>query len=184
MTVPFFRCLSLLSLMALAACATTAKTTAKAPDGQAPVMETMTDPATGAPVIAGPVLTGTAPRTPGKTATTSSIGVPAAQSAAALNTTTGTERAAAAAPPVTAERRLGTTVASLGDPSQPGFWVKTPLVQSETDGRIVNPANGKSAKVRLIPLGGAGGGSQVSLPALQLIGVSLTDLPTLEIYSG
>ncbi len=82
------------------------------------------------------------------------------------------------------ERRLGTTVASLGDPSQPGFWVKTPLVQSETDGRIVNPANGKSAKVRLIPLGGAGGGSQVSLPALQLIGVSLTDLPTLEIYSG
>ena len=85
-----------------------------------------------------------------------------------------------AAPPVTAERRLGTTVASLGDPSQPGFWVKTPLVQSETDGRIVNPANGKSAKVRLIPLGGAGGGSQVSLPALQLIGVSLTDLPLIE----
>ena len=74
--------------------------------------------------------------------------------------------------------------ASLGDPSQPGFWVKTPLVQSETDGRIVNPANGKSAKVRLIPLGGAGGGSQVSLPALQLIGVSLTDLPLIEVYSG
>ena len=45
-------------------------------------------------------------------------------------------------------------------------------------------ANGKSAKVRLIPLGGAGGGSQVSLPALQLIGVSLTDLPTIEVYSG
>ncbi len=59
-----------------------------------------------------------------------------------------------------------------------------PLVQSETNGRIVNPANGKSAKVRLIPLGGAGGGSQVSLPALQLIGVSLTDLPTIEVYSG
>ena len=80
---------------------------------------------------------------------------------------------------------VGSTVASLGDPSQPGFWVKTPLVQSDTNGRIVNPANGKSAKVRLIPLGGAaGGGSQVSLPALQLIGVSLTDLPTVEVYAG
>ena len=57
-------------------------------------------------------------------------------------------------------------------------------MQSETDGRIVNPANGKSAKVRLLPLGSAGGGSQVSLPALQLIGVSLTDLPTVEVYAG
>ena len=180
MTMPLFRWLSLLSLMALAACATTPK----APEAQAPVMKTMTDPATGAPVIAGPVLTGTAPRTPGETATTSSVGVPAAQSATALNTTTPAERTKAAAAPASAERRLGTTVASLGDPSQPGFWVKTPLVQSETDGRVVNPANGKSAKVRLIPLGSAGGGSQVSLPALQLIGVSLTDLPTLEIYSG
>ena len=183
MTAPILRSLCTLSILALAACSTTAKAP-QPPPGQAPVLETMTDPATGAPVIAGPVLKGTAPRTPGKTATTSSIGVPAAQSAAALNTTTGTERAAAAAPPATGERRLGTTVASLGDPSQPGFWVKTPLVQSETDGRIVNPANGKSAKVRLLPLGSAGGGSQVSLPALQLIGVSLTDLPLIEVYSG
>ena len=126
MTAPIFRIAFTLSLLVLAACTQTAKTTATAPP---PQLETMTDPATG-------------------------------------------------------ERRLGTTVASLGDPSQPGFWVKTPLVQSETDGRIVNPANGKSAKVRLLPLGSAGGGSQVSLPALQLIGVSLTDLPTLEIYSG
>lgn len=182
MTMPLLRRLSLLSLMALAACATPPKAT----DERAPVMQTMTDPATGAPVIAGPVLTGTAPRTPGKTTSTSSVGVPAGQSAAVLNTTTRAERAEAAAAPAAAGagRRLGTTVASLGDPSQPGFWVKTPLVQSETDGRIVNPANGKSAKVRLIPLGGAGGGSQVSLPALQLIGVSLTDLPTLELYSG
>ncbi|WP_374635517.1 hypothetical protein [Paracoccus sp. (in: a-proteobacteria)] len=184
MTKPFLRLAGALAILALAACTQTAKPAAERPGPNGPMLETMTDPATGAPVIAGPVLKGTAPRTPGKTATTSSIGVPAAQSAAALNTTTGTERAAAAAPPATGERRLGTTVASLGDPSQPGFWVKTPLVQSETDGRIVNPANGKSAKVRLLPLGSAGGGSQVSLPALQLIGVSLTDLPTLEIYSG
>ena len=47
----------------------------------------------------------------------------------------------------------------------------------------VDPATGKSAKVDLIPLDGpASGGSQVSLPALQLLGVSLTDLPTIEVY--
>ena len=58
-------------------------------------------------------------------------------------------------------------------------------MRAESDGRIVNPANGKSAKVRLIPLGGpASGGSQVSLPALQLLGISLTDLPSLEVYQG
>ena len=182
MTAPILRSLCTLSILALAACSTTAKAP-QPPPGQAPVLETMTDPATGAPVIAGPVLKGTAPRTPGKT---TSVGAAAAQSAADLNTTTSAERVEAAAAPASAsaERRLGSTVASLGDPSQPGFWVKTPLVQSETNGRIVNPANGKSAKVRLIPLGGAGGGSQVSLPALQLIGVSLTDLPLIEVYSG
>lgn len=184
MTKPFLRIAGALAILALAACTQTPKTQAERQGAHGPMLETMTDPATGAPVIAGPVLKGTAPRTPGKSSSTETLAGAAAESAAALNTTTGSERAAAAAAPVAAEQRLGTTVASLGDPSQPGFWVKTPLVQSETNGRIVNPANGKSAKVRLIPLGGAGGGSQVSLPALQLIGVSLTDLPTLEIYSG
>ncbi|WP_309545810.1 hypothetical protein [Paracoccus thiocyanatus] len=58
-------------------------------------------------------------------------------------------------------------------------------MQSEADGRVVNPANGRSAKVRLIPLAGpASAGSQVSLPALQLIGVSLTDLAGIEVYGN
>ena len=171
-----------LVLLALAACTQ--------PDGrpaseQPRVLETLTDPATGQPVIAGPVLKGTAPRTPGKSTTTSSIGVSAGESAAALNTTSPSERAAAAATTKTAQIKLGTTIASLGDPSQPGFWIKTPLIDTNAQGRIVNPANGKSAKVQLIPLGGApSGGSQVSLPALQLIGVSLTDLPMIEVYRG
>ena len=44
-------------------------------------------------------------------------------------------------------------------------------------------ATGKSANVDLIPLGGpASGGSQVSLPALQALGASLTDLPTIEVW--
>lgn len=145
----------------------------------------MTDPATGAAVIPGPVLTGTAPRTPGKVSGASSIGAPVSATVSQLDRATPAERQAAAAAPATAERRLGSTIASLGDPSMPGFWIKTPLVKSETAGRIVNPANGKSAKVRLLPLPGpAGAGSQVSLSALQLIGVSLTDLPEIEVYQG
>ncbi|TJZ93905.1 hypothetical protein FA743_01115 [Paracoccus gahaiensis] len=102
---------------------------------------------------------------------------------AQLDTTTPEQRAAAAqAPAASAETRLGTTVGSLGNPSEGGFWIKTPLVQERAQGRIVNPATGKSAQVELIPLTGGGSGSQVSLPALQLLGVSLTDLPTLEVY--
>ena len=109
---------------------------------------------------------------------------PAARATAAqLDTTTPEQRVAAAQPTESAEARLGTTVASLGNPTEGGFWIKTPLVSERGTGRIVNPATGKSAKVDLIPLDGpASGGSQVSLPALQLLGVSLTELPTLEVF--
>lgn len=174
MTTPILRLLGALMLLALAACTPADKTSQTAPrtigsDGGAE----------------GGAAGGTAPVTPGKTLTTAARPSPTARTAAQFDTTTPAQRAAAAAQPATSERRLGTTIASLGDPSQPGFWIKTPLVKSETDGRIVNPANGKSAKVRLIPLDGpASGGSQVSLPALQLIGVSLTDLPAIEVYGS
>lgn len=109
---------------------------------------------------------------------------PAARATAAqLDTTTPEQRSAAAArPAAAAETRLGTTVASLGNPTESGFWIRTPLVRERAMGRIVNPATGRSAQVELIPLTSGGSGSQVSLPALQLLGVSLTDLPTLEVY--
>lgn len=108
---------------------------------------------------------------------------PAARATPAqLDTTTPEQRAAAAQAPAAAETRLGTTIGSLGNPSEGGFWIRTPLVQSRAPGRIVNPATGKSAQVELIPLTSGGTGSQVSLPALQLLGVPLTDLPTLEVY--
>lgn len=110
---------------------------------------------------------------------------PAANTAAELNTTSAEERAAAAAPPAepAGEKKLGTTIASLGDPTEPGFWLKTPLVKAKASGRVVNPANGKSAKVDLIPLSGpSSAGSQLSLPAVQLLGISLTDLPEVEVY--
>ncbi|WP_233490554.1 hypothetical protein [Paracoccus sediminilitoris] len=111
---------------------------------------------------------------------------PAARATPAqLDTTTQEQREAAAkAPEASTETKLGSTVGSLGNPSEGGFWIKTPLVKTRAMGRIVNPANGKSAKVELIPLTSGGSGSQVSLPALQLLGISLTDLPTLDVYKS
>ncbi|MDO5605535.1 MAG: hypothetical protein Q4G25_10290 [Paracoccus sp. (in: a-proteobacteria)] len=103
------------------------------------------------------------------------------QSVAALDTTTAAERAAATAP-ATGGGRLGTTVASLGDATQGGFWLKTPLVNAQGKGRVVNPASGKSANVDLMPLSGGGAGSQISLAAMQALGLSLIDLPTLEVW--
>ncbi|SER55455.1 hypothetical protein SAMN04490244_101466 [Tranquillimonas rosea] len=103
----------------------------------------------------------------------------------ALDTTTDEERAAASAPPDAGESEelLGETVASLGAATEQGLWVKTPLVSTTRPGRIVYPANGKSARVELRPLGGEpGAGSQVSLGAMRTIDAPLTDLPTLRVY--
>ena len=101
-------------------------------------------------------------------------------SAEALDTTTAAEREAATRAPTSAGATLGTTVASLA--TEPGLWLKTPLVKSEQPGRVTNPTTGKSASVTLIPLDGpATAGSRMSLPALRLIGASLTDLTTVEV---
>ncbi len=112
------------------------------------------------------------------------IPVPAenARTAEALDTTTQAQRAAAAQPVTAGARVLGTTVVSLGSPTEPGFWLKTPLIQTEAQGRVTNPANGKSAAVTLIPIAGeATAGSRMSLPAMRLIGASLADLTQVEV---
>jgi hypothetical protein len=73
-------------------------------------------------------------------------------------------------------------VASLGSPSEPGFWLKTPLVAQQAEGRVTNPATGQSANVTLIPIDGPPtAGSRLSLPAMRLIGAVLTDLTTIEV---
>ncbi len=158
-----------LAALALTACTQAATTTTSRPTAAAEAPKTALTPEQVAAATA--ITRAPAPR-------------PAARaSAAQLNTTTTEQRAAAAQAPVAAETRLGTTVASLGNPTEGGFWIKTPLVKERGIGRIVNPANGKSSKVDLIPLDGpAAGGSQVSLPALQLLGISLTDLPEIEVF--
>ncbi len=109
-----------------------------------------------------------------------------ARTAEQFDTTSAEERAAAAAAPEPAgEVSLGTTVASLGDVARPGFWLETPLVSAPTMGRVVYSANGKSAQVELIPIDGpATAGSRISLAAMRLLEAPLTDLPTLEVYSG
>jgi len=109
---------------------------------------------------------------------------PTARTEASLDTTTTAQRVEAAAPATPAEtsKRLGSTIASLGSPSEPGFWLKTPLVKTKTSGRVTNKANGKSSAVTLIPIDGpATGGSRMSLPAMRLIDASLTDLTEVEV---
>jgi len=106
-----------------------------------------------------------------------------AASEEAFDTTTQEERQAAAEQPAAGEALLGTTVASLGDPARPGFWLETPLVDAPAKGRVEYPANGKSAQVDLIPIEGpATAGSRISLAAMRLIEAPLTELPELRVF--
>lgn len=100
-----------------------------------------------------------------------------------FDTTTAAERAAAAAPVAAAEARLGTIVATLGNPTDPGFWVKTGLVNAPRAGRLEDPATGASVQVELRPLDAASDtDGQTSLAALRTLGVPLTGLPELRVY--
>ena len=81
-------------------------------------------------------------------------------------------RAAAAAAPAGGE--LGTVTVALGSPTETGLWVKSALVSEETPG-TVRTAGGDAIAVTLRPLGGAGG-PQISLSALQALGLPLVGL--------
>lgn len=101
-----------------------------------------------------------------------------------FDTTNADDRAAALVTEAGAgETRLGRTIASLGDPTKPGFWLETPLVGEPGTGRVEHTETGKSVKVQLIPSGGARtAGSRVSLAAIRLLGVPLTGLPELVVF--
>lgn len=100
-----------------------------------------------------------------------------------FDTTTAEDRAAAVAPPAGGERPLGTTIASLGSPVDPGIWLKTPLVTEITQGRVEYA--GKSVNLELRPSGGTlGSGSQISLAAMRLIEAPLTGLPEVNVYAN
>lgn len=102
-----------------------------------------------------------------------------------FDTTSAEQRAAAVseAERPGGERDLGLTIASLGSPSEPGFWLKTPLVSKPAKGRVDYAATGGTVVVDLIPIEGPRtAGSRMSLAALRLLGAPLTGLPEVRVY--
>ncbi len=102
-----------------------------------------------------------------------------------MDATTEEERVRArqGAAPAAGEVFLGTTIASLGTVSEPGIWLRTPLVSTPGKGRVTYPVKGTSVLVDLIPLEGERGrGSRISLAAMRLLEAALTDLPELRVY--
>lgn len=97
-----------------------------------------------------------------------------------FDTTSQADREAALAP-ADAVQSLGFTVATLGSPTEPGFWLLTPLASEVADGRV--EYRGRSLNLELRPSGGdAGSGSQLSLAAMRLLDAPLTGLIEIEVF--
>ena len=78
-----------------------------------------------------------------------------------------------------------TTVAGLGDPSTPGRWMQTPLVDSEVTARVVVPKTGAQAYITLVPASGPEtGGSRLSLDAMRALLVPFDQLVEVEVYAN
>ncbi len=92
------------------------------------------------------------------------------------------DRVAAEAP--VAGAYLGETLASLGAPSETGFWLVTGLVRSPVQGRVETAA-GRAVGVELRPSGGdSGAGSRISLSAMRSLDLPLTALASLRVYAA
>lgn len=90
---------------------------------------------------------------------------------------------AAPTEPARADGFLGRTLAGLGAPGEAGLWLRTGLVAAPRPGRIV-AENGQSLEVELRPSGTEpGAGSQISLAALRALGLPISGLATLRVYS-
>lgn len=116
-------------------------------------------PAPAAEPVAAPVETAPPPPPPEEIVEVVSAPPPppAARTAAELDTTTEAQKEAAReGAKATEGQALGTTIASLGDPTEPGLWLKTPLVNESRAGKI-ETEGGESALVQLIPLDGLPG---------------------------
>ncbi len=111
---------------------------------------------------------------------------PSARTVEQFDTTTAEDRAEALAVEEPAgETSLGTTNVSLGSPADPGIWLKTPLVSDLVQGRVEYPGNGKSVNIELRPSGGASGsGSQMSLAAMRLLEIPLTQLADVQVFQN
>lgn len=119
---------------------------------------------------------------PGEVITEAVTGEATAEDIAPADSST---RAAAVAAGDTAsgDSVRGFTVASLGDATQPGLWIETPLVERERVVTVVAP-NGTTVEVTARPSGGErGSGSRLSLAAFQALGMDLTSLPTVTVIA-
>lgn len=109
------------------------------------------------------------------------IPVAGARTPEQLDASTASERSAAAAGAASGQR-LGTTIASLGAPGEQGFWLKTPLVETERQGVLRSRDTGKQVTVTLIPIDGPPtAGSRISLSAMRTLELPLTALVELEV---
>jgi hypothetical protein len=117
------------------------------------------------------------PEAGGTSAQAPAVAPQRAAPAAVLDTTTPSEKAAALAASATGAE-LGRVVVSLGNPAEPGFWLRSALVTAPQPG-TVRLASGATAQVDLLPL--AGGGPQLSLAAYRALGLGLTDLPQVTV---
>ena len=150
--------LLILPIVALAGCAT--------PEFQA-IFGTTPE----APIATPATVAGTAPPPPSNATTV-----------ADFDTTSQADHDAAVTTVAASQASLGTTIASLGSPTEPGIWLKTPLVTTLTAGRL--EYQGNAINVELRPSGGAAGsGSQISLAAMRLLKAPLTGLPELTVFA-
>lgn len=105
----------------------------------------------------------------------------AGATAASLDTTTQEQKQAAlAAPAASGERELGKVAVSLGSPAEPGIWLRSALVTAPGKGRVVT-ASGQSVAVDLLP---GQGSAQLSLAAFVALGLPLTALPDVTVFSN
>lgn len=80
---------------------------------------------------------------------------------------------------------LGRTIASLGNATEPGLWLKTPLVSVEQRGRVYYAETNTTVDVTLIPIDGPDtAGSRLSLAAMQALGAPLTGLPEVDVFGA
>lgn len=86
-------------------------------------------------------------------------------------------------PEPAADGFLGETLAGLGAPAERGLWLATGLVATVQQGRIEAPSGG-TLEVELRPTGAApSAGSQISLQAMQALGLPLGQLATLRVFA-
>ena len=100
------------------------------------------------------------------------------KSAAALDRTSDADKAAALKAPARG-RELGRAVVALGSPSEPGLWLRSPLVKTAGPGHV-KTASGQSLAVDLKP---GQGGAILSFGAFRALNLPLTSLPEVTVLS-